>query len=69
MDECKVCNGSKEVMGYGYGSDGKGGIQQYMRIMGCQACNDDIWEATTTVTSSHDIDGSFNGTFIDLASF
>lgn len=45
---CITCDGTMQIMGYGYGSDGKDGIQQYNRIMVCPDCNDVEWECETT---------------------
>ena len=50
-DICKYCNGTETIMGYGYGSDGKGGIQQYRRPMACQHCNSGTF--TTIYTPSN----------------
>ena len=38
MSDCKTCKGTGSVMGYGYRSDGKGGLIEYERIMACNDC-------------------------------
>ncbi len=49
-ENCSECGGSGSVMGFGYGSDGGGGVRQCPKVMACQSC---IKESGVTYTSEN----------------